>query len=186
LSDWISDKAFGGSWDLGEYAIEELISFPIKRMIDETARREGVNLKDPRRFAATLFASTALGTVFGNILGPIGGILGGLMGHIIGRASKWDDEEKYCDKDDFDEELENKYELKWNAFAKSVEILKNHVTVDTWEELCRLLKQKAIYFKDKYYTTPVYKVYYEVEDGFLDIIKNVNYDAYINFLKIYK
>ena len=78
IMSWINEDTYGGFWDLGDFLTTDLVTLPIRRMINRDAERHGINLRNPCRSVASLLGSCGLGGALGVVLGFPGGILGAL------------------------------------------------------------------------------------------------------------
>ena len=127
-----NDSAFGGYWDLSEDVAEQLISYPISQMIRQSAAQAGIDLDNPVRSIVSLMSSGMLGFLWGSFLGPFGAILGGLMGETLGLAASYPGDRTREERRIQGEVL---LMLRVKAMTTALEILRDHVTQETWNAI---------------------------------------------------
>ena len=123
-----NDDGFGDMWDLGDYVIDDVITFPIRRFLHRELEKQGIDPNHWRRRSASLTASM-VGGFIGSILGGPFGILLGLMGYTTGMTASYPDEPSGTQR-----ELEQALALTAGGIATKV--LEEHVARDTWNTIC--------------------------------------------------
>lgn len=68
---------------LGEVLTSNLVTSPIRRMIDRDAEQAGIDTHNPCRSVARFLGSCGMATALGAFLEPPGGILGGFLGYVV-------------------------------------------------------------------------------------------------------
>ena len=122
------DDGFGDMWDLGDYVVEDVITMPIRRFLHRELEKQGIDPNYWRRKGASITASM-VGGFLGSILGGPCGILLGLMGYVAGMTASYPDEPSRAVR-----ELEEALVL--TAAGIATKALEEHVTRDTWNEIC--------------------------------------------------
>jgi len=178
------DDAFGGFWDLGDEILTDLISFPIKAMIKRDARRAGIDLDNPRRKMATAVSSIFMTAALGTFLGPFGAILGGALGFATAIGAEYPDDKKPGEREAEDQAL---CALKLKAFGTAAEIMKEHTTRDTWNDLADEVNGtiKRLQKQNPRVSSPS-KSFDIYEKEIVRAIEQCDYNVYRNFMKVYQ
>ena len=130
---WIDKDALDHFWDLGDLLTTDLITSPIRRMMNRDAEQAGIDLCNPRRKIASLLGSCGMGAALGAVLGPPGGILGGLLGYIVALGSDYEGDRI---ENFHDAELATLYIFELKAFHIAAEATQDLVTEEIWAEIC--------------------------------------------------
>jgi len=91
------ENSFQSIGNIGEIFAADLLTSPIRRMINRDAKRAGIDVRNSRRSIASLFSSCGMGVALGAVLGPPGGILGYVVA--IGSDYEGDNIENTHDSD---------------------------------------------------------------------------------------
>jgi hypothetical protein len=176
---WENNEAFGGRWDIGEHIITDLISHPVKMMIDRDAERAGIDLSNFERTIGSGAASTFLGAAWGTFLGPIGSILGGLMGYAIGIGSKYPTDGKTSYED-------YRVMLKMKAFGVAIDVLKQHVSRDGWNAICDAVNYTLQSLKSQYnFNRRDNATFAFIYDKILQAIERIDRNIAWNFAEVF-
>jgi len=133
IMSWINEDTYGGFWDLGDFLATDLITLPIRRMINRDAECAGIDLHNPRRSVAGLLSSCSMGAALGAILGPPGGILGGLLGYAVAIGSHYEGDQP---ESAGDAEETARYILELKALQIAAEVIQDYTEAETWTEIC--------------------------------------------------
>jgi len=124
-----------GLGNMGEFFTADLLTSPIRRMINRDAERAGIDLRNPSRSLASILGSCGMGAALGAVLGPPGGILGGLLGYVVAIGSDYEGDNPENAYDSGTEEAAL-YILELKAFQIAAEATQDLVTVEIWAEIC--------------------------------------------------
>ena len=86
----LGKNVFQALGEVGDFLVSDLLTSPIRRLINRDAMRAGIDFHNPHRSAASLLSSCGMGTALGFVLGPAGGIFGGLLGYVIAVGSSYE------------------------------------------------------------------------------------------------
>jgi hypothetical protein len=169
--------------DMGEVLASDLISSPIRRVINRDAEREGIDLRNPRRSVASLLGSCGMGVALGAVLGPPGGILGCLFGYVVALGSAFEgDRPEYAQ----DEEAAI-YIRELKAFQIAVETTQNLVTKEIWAEICEEIDYE---FEGLSKMPELPESLDDAVDLIFEVVgesvKQVDFEAYLEFFTAYE
>ena len=119
--------------DLGGILGADLLTSPIRRMINRDAERAGIDIHNTRRSVASFLGSCGMGAALGAVLGPPGGILGGLLGYVVATGSEYEGDRPGTAREPEEEAL---YILELKALQVAAEASKSLVDQETWDEIC--------------------------------------------------
>lgn len=68
-------------------------TYVINKKFDKVAKREGINLNNPRRKGARAACSTTGAVVGGLLGGPLGAVLGGVFGNLLATEARYPDDD---------------------------------------------------------------------------------------------
>jgi len=182
----IDKNPFDDLWDLREFLTTDLLTSPIRRMINREAERAGIDLRNPKRSVASILGSCSMGAALGAVLGPPGGIIGGLLGYVvaIGLNYKDNNPENIHHSDTEEAAL---YFLELKAFQITAEFLQDYLPADTWDEICKEIENK-IDSISKISDQP--ESLEEVIDLMFDIVSisivQVDFNAYSIFTRVFE
>ena len=182
--NWENDDAFGGYWDQGGSISADLISYPIKKLIERDARRAVIDLDNPLHSVASLIGGGFMSTVLGSFMGPFGAILGGLIGHVAAMGTHMIGDRNVSE---LDPEEEAWYTLKLKAVGIAVEVTKEHTSRDTWnqiiDEVRDTINEVIRTHDDPGSLRDVWPIMF---NAVTDAIKEIDYDVYQGFMEVYE
>lgn len=170
--------------DLGDFLSADLLTSPIRRMINRDAKRAGIDLRNPRRSIASLFGSCGMGAALGAVLGPPGGILGGLLGYVVAIGSDYEGDRPEYARDDEEAVI---YILELKAFQIAAETTQDLITEEIWTEIC----DEIDYEIEGLFKMPeppeslddVVDLIFEVVG---ESIRRIDFEAYLEFFTAYE
>ena len=130
---WFRENAFEGLQNLGDFLASDIVTSPIRRMIDREAEHAGIDARNPRRFLARFLGSCGMATALGSVLGPPGGVLGGLLGYVVATGSDYEGDQP---RTVHESEEEAQYLLELKALQIAAEVTESLVDKETWNEIC--------------------------------------------------
>ena len=173
--------------DLGDFLASDLLTSPIRRMINRDAKRAGIDVHNPRRSIASLFSSCGMGAALGAALGPPGGILGGLLGYVVAIGSDYEGD-NLENTHGSDTEEAAQYILELKAFQIAAEATQDLVTREIWAEICDEINYEIEDLSDM--PDPAESLDDAVVQLMFDIvsesIKRVDFTAYLEFFTAYE
>ena len=129
----VSENIFQHIGDLGDVLTSDILTSPIRRMINRDAERAGIDIHNPCRSVASLLGSCGMATALGAFLGPPGGILGGLLGYVVATGSEYEGNWPESAHKTKEEAL---YLLELEALQIAAEVTQSLVDPETWDEIC--------------------------------------------------
>jgi len=130
-------QAFG---EAGEFLTADLITSPIRRLINCDAERAGIDLHNSRRTVASLLGSGGMGAALGAVLGPPGSLLGGLFGYVAAIGSEYEGDRI---ENDVDTEEAALYVLELKTLQIAAEVLQDNIDAETWDEICEEIEYET-------------------------------------------
>jgi len=170
--------------DLGGFLGADLLTSPIRRMINRDAERAGIDLCNPHRAVASILGSCGMGAALGAILGPPGGILGGLLGYVVAIGSNYDGDNP---KSSRGMEEATQYLLELKAFQIAAEATQDLVTGEIWAEICEEVEYEIEGLSEMPDSpeslNDALTLMFEIVG---ESIRRVNFEAYLEFFTTYE
>lgn len=179
MSNYGSNFA-GGNWDLGGFITEQILAYPVSRMISNVASESGIDMHNPVRSVVSFLASGFMGSFIGSFLGPFGGLIGGLLGETLAVSGSYPGD---WSSNEWEQRRKAEVILKVKALAMASEMTRDNVSSQTWNAIVDQFEGRVNALGSRMSTEQ--EALGIAEDIICSSIRSVNYDVYQNFMTAY-
>ncbi len=168
----VNDNSFGSNWDLGGFVVEQLISYPINKLVNRELRKAGIDPNSLTRKALAI-GTSIYGSIIGSILGGPIGFFTGLLSYVGVSGYRFPGDKPYYSRD-----LEEACALKSAEIA--TKILKENVSYQTWNNICDSVQEMISRYRNSNISAE------EALTLLYDAIANVNSNAAEQWGKVFR